>query len=95
MQRRRDADALGLSRNRAAEEIHLSALLVKNIVQHGRRVVSLRANLVHFPGVFVELHAERGGDEFALFNQCVEQMAEASGCSANARESCSGRTDSP
>src|SRR5260370_37832710 len=76
MERRGDTEALRLASNGAAEKIHLGPLPVTNIVQHRRRMIGLRANLVHLPRILVQLHAKRRRNALAVLNQVVQKAAE-------------------
>ena len=48
-----------------------------NIIEHGWWMVGHRSNLVHFPGIFVELDPRFLGNSFALVDQFVEQVSQA------------------
>src|SRR5581483_11752591 len=49
VQRGRHSHADRLGGNWAAEKVHLGGQPMLNVVQHGRRVIGLGADLVHFP----------------------------------------------
>src|ERR1700738_2661544 len=48
------ACTMSLSRNRATEKIYLRRQLVTHVVEHRRRMIGHRANLVHRPGILVQ-----------------------------------------
>ena len=58
MQRRRNAGVCGFAGDGAAQKIDLGLQLMANVVQHRRRMIGLRADLVHLPRIFVELDAQ-------------------------------------
>src|SRR5215813_9874215 len=68
VQRRRNANALRLFRNRTAQKFDLSWKLVAHVIQHRRRMIGHRPDLVHGPGVFVESYAGGSRHAFTFFN---------------------------
>ncbi len=76
MEWRRNAGTLRFTGNRAPQEVHFGLQLVPRVIQHGRRMIRLRANFVHFPGIFVKLDAQAGCYSLAFLNERVQQMAQ-------------------
>ena len=73
---RGNASAGGFARDGPAEEVYLSPQAVLHVVEHGRRVVGLGADLVHLPRVFVQRDAQCGSNALAFIDQVVQQAAQ-------------------
>src|SRR5271168_97407 len=75
VQRGGDAGALRFSGDSAAEKIHFGGEFVASVVEHGRRMIRLRANFVHRPRVIVKFYAEPRRHLLPFFDQRVQEVS--------------------
>lgn len=65
-----------LTRDSSAKKIDFGLQFMTDVIKHGRRMIRLRSNLIHFPGILVEFDAESCGDSLSFFDELMQEMPE-------------------
>src|ERR1043165_1944815 len=78
MQRHGDVPRLGLTYERARDQLDLRLPARVDVLEHRRvvRIAALRREDVHLPRIVVQLDSRCGGDGLALVDEPVDEMPE-------------------